>query len=107
MGSMTKPSLESDEHVYNLAMFLLTSARGCMDEPPIYGPLRLIQALGRLASISRHAERIETDEFLLRAKRKIDRNQHRALQSEEEFTKFLDSLILEFTAELKRRNKID
>ena len=94
-----------NDYVYDLAMFLLTSARGCLDEPPQYGPLRLMQALSRLATASRHAPCINTDEFLLAAKKKIDENEHVALQSEEEFTKFLDSMIREFTAELKRRNR--
>ena len=104
---MTEPSMGPDEYVYGLAMFLLTSARGCLDEPPLYGPLRLLQALSRLSTISRYAGCVEADEFLAGAKRKIDRNQHRALQSEEEFAKFLDSLIKEFTAELKRRNGVE
>ena len=102
---MTEPAMGPDEYVYSLAMFLLTSARGCLDEPPIYGPLRLLQALSRLAAVSQYADCIKTDEFLASAMQKIDKNQHRALQSEGEFATFLDSLIKEFTDELKRRNQ--
>jgi uncharacterized protein DUF6092 len=94
-----------DDYMYDLAMFLLTSARGCLDEPPIYGPLRLMQALSRLATTSRHMPCVSADEFLLAARKKIDQNEHIAFESEEEFTKFLDSMIREFTAELKRRNR--
>ena len=100
---MTKASTQANEYVYNLAMFLLTSARGCIDEPPLYGPLRLIEALSRLATIPQHAACVDTDEFLLKEKKKIEENERVALQSEEEFIEFLDSLIREFTAELKRR----
>lgn len=104
---MTEESIEAKEYVYDLATYLLTSARGCIEEPLLYGPLRLIDALSRLATISQHATCIREDEFLLEAKKKIDKNKYVVMQSEEEFTKFLDSMIKEFTAELKRRNKVD
>jgi len=100
-----KPSLNN--FVFGLTMSLLTSARGCMDEPKVYGPLRLIEALSRLATIPEHAPCIERDEFLAEAKKKIDENKQVVMQSEEEFTKFLDSLVREFTVELKRRNEVD
>ncbi len=95
------------EFVFNLSTYLLTSARGCIDEPLLYGPLRLIEALSRLATLSRHARCVEKDDFLLAAKKKIDDNKYVVMQSEEEFEKFLDSMIREFTTELKRRNRID
>ena len=104
---MTTASQGRDDDAFGLAMFLLTSARGCLDEPSVYGPLRLLQALSRLATISRNDANIRKDDFLVSARRKLEKNQHLALQSEEEFTRFLDSLIKEFTAELKRRNATD
>lgn len=104
---MSEESVGANEFVFDLATYLLTSARGCVDEPLLYGPLRLVETLSRLATISQHASCIETDEFLLRAKKKIDENKYLVMQSEEKFTEFLDSLIREFTAELKRRNKVD
>jgi len=100
-------TLTSSEYVYDLATYLLTSARGCIEEPLLYGPLRLIEALSRLVTISQYAPCVKKDAFLLAAKKKIDQNKYVVMQSEEEFTKFLDSLIKEFTAELKRRNNVD
>jgi len=107
MGVLTEEPVTSKEFVYDLATYLLTSARGLIDEPLLYGPLRLIEGLSRLATISERAPCIERDDFLQAAKKKIDQNKYVVMQSEEEFTKFLDSLIREFTAELKRRNKAD
>ncbi len=103
----TEEPLNSSEYVYDLATYLLASARGCIEEPLLYGPLRLIEALSRLVTISQYAPCVKKDEFLLAAKRKIDQNKYVVMQSEEEFTKFLDSLIKEFTTELKRRNKLE
>jgi hypothetical protein len=104
---MTEEAIGSKEYVYDLATYLLASARGCIEEPPMYGPLRLVESLSRLAAISQYADCIEKDDFLLKAKKKIDENKYVVMQSEEEFTKFLDSMIKEFTVELKRRNKVD
>lgn len=104
---MSEDLIGGKDFVFNMATYLITSARGCIDDPLLYGPLRLIEALSRLATIPEHAPCIEQDEFLLKAKKKIDENKHTVMQSEEEFTKFLDSMVREFTVELKRRNKVD
>jgi hypothetical protein len=104
---MSEEGVEGKEFIFGLATYLLTSARGCIEEPLLYGPLRLIEALSRLATLSDYVDCVDPDDFLLRAKKKIDENKYVVMQSQEEFTKFLDSLITEFTAELKRRNKAD
>lgn len=99
-----KPS--PNDFVFGLAVSLLTSARGCMDEPKVYGPLRLIEALSALTTIFDY-DVIEKDEFLLNAKNEIDAKLVPAvMQSEEDFTKMLDDLIRRFTIELKKRNEI-
>jgi hypothetical protein len=100
-----KPS--PNDFVFGLAVSLLTSARGCMDEPKVYGPLRLIEALSALTNIFDY-DIIEKDEFLLNAKNEIDNKLVPAvMQSEEDFTKMLDDLIRRFTIELKKRNQIE
>jgi hypothetical protein len=100
-----KPS--PNDFVFGLAVSLLTSARGCMDEPRVYGPLRLIEALSALTNIFDY-DVIEKDEFLLNAKNEIDNKLVPAvMQSEEDFTKMLDDLIRRFTIELKKRNQIE
>jgi len=100
-----KPSL--NDFVFGLTVSLLTSARGCMDEPKVYGPLRLIEALSALTNIYDY-DVLEKDEFLLNAKNEIDTKLVPAvMQSEEEFKTMLDDLIRRFTAELKKRNQIE
>lgn len=100
-----KPSL--NDFVFGLSVSLLTSARGCMDEPRVYGPLRLVEALSALTTIYDY-DTIEKDEFMLKAKKEIDTKLVPAvMQSEEEFTKMLDDLIRRFTIELKKRNRIE
>lgn len=100
-----KPPL--NDFVFGLAVSLLTSARGCMDEPKVYGPLRLIEALSALTNIYDY-DVLEKDEFLLNAKNEIDSKLVPAvMQSEEDFKKMLDDLIRRFTIELKKRNQIE
>ena len=48
--------------IIDLLGFLLTSAHGLFDEPKSYGPLRLVDAAGRLLEIS--ADAGINDEFL-------------------------------------------
>ncbi len=102
-GTDTEEPASGEEFIFGLAAYLLTSARGCVDEPKMYGPLRLVDAISRLATISEHARCLGRDEFLQEAKRKIDTNKQLVMESEEEFTKFLDQMIKEFTSELKKR----
>jgi hypothetical protein len=97
---------EMGDEVFGLATYLLTSARGCVDEPKLYGPLRLIEAISRLVALTVSTGSAK-DEFLIRAKERIDANKHLVMESEEEFTKFLDDMLREFTHELKRRNGIE
>lgn len=93
------------DEVFGLATYLLASARGCVDEPKLYGPLRLVEAISRLVALTESSD-FAKDEFLIQAKEKIDANKHLVLESDEEFTKFLDDLLREFTQELKKRNGI-
>jgi hypothetical protein len=76
----------------SLISYMLTSARGLVDEPKIYGPSRLVEAAKRLinlaedcgfydASVSEVATQIE--------ERRIDT----LLKGEAEFIRFMDDLI--------------
>ena len=94
------------DDVFALVTYMLTSARGCVDEPKLYGPLRLIESISRLVALTENSG-LPKDEFLIQAKKRIDLNKHLVMESEEAFTKFLDELLREFTQELKRRNRIE
>lgn len=98
-----EPAEDGQRFVFELATFLLTAARGCVDEPPIYGPLRLVDGVSRLADIYDHVDCIESDSFLLRAKERIDERKFDVMASEERFVDFLDDLIEEFGDEIAGR----
>jgi Family of unknown function (DUF6092) len=91
---MTDRAQADFEHV----LYLVASARDCLDEPLIYGPFRMIEGVSRfLASVG-------DDEFLERAKEAIDREKYNVMGERERFASWLDDLLGEFAAEAKRRN---
>ncbi|MEM2122583.1 MAG: DUF6092 family protein [Candidatus Bathyarchaeia archaeon] len=96
-------STKSEEHLFELASFLAVSARGCVDEPHLYGPLRLIDGLSRLVELSRHIPCIGSDPFLERVRDQIENNKTLVMYDREKFINFLDFLVLEFAREIKRR----
>ena len=99
--SKAKPQ---DNRIFELSLYMLTAARGCVGEPLIYGPLRLVEGISRLVDIYSQTEGFRPDPFLLKAKKEIDENKYQVMASEENFIAFMDKLIIEFTDELKRRN---
>jgi hypothetical protein len=96
-------SAGAERHIFELSLFLLTAARGCVDEPKMYGPLRLVDAISRLADIYSKTDKIKPDPFLLKMKEEIDTNKYVVMSSEDDFVAFIDRLILQFTDEMKRR----
>jgi nitroreductase len=80
------------------ALYLVASARDCMDEPLIYGPFRMIEGVSRMLDGSRG------DTFLSRMKAEIDRQKYSVMADRVSFARWLDDLLRDFAAEAKRRN---
>ncbi|MEW8959988.1 MAG: DUF6092 family protein [Moorella sp. (in: firmicutes)] len=79
-----------EKSLVELFCFLLSSARGCVDEPAIYGPLRLIEAYSRLVATIGHEE---LDNFWWQQKEEIDNYKNLAMYDEEAFIKALDQTL--------------
>ena len=86
------------EPLFDHALYLVASARDCLDEPLIYGPLRLIEGVSRLI------EALPDDEFLQEQKRVIDGEKWEVMGDRDQFAAWLDELLRQFAAEAKRRN---
>ena len=95
--------MDANDYLVELAAFFLSSARGCMDEPSMYGSFRLIDGLSRLIEIPKYAQCIKKDPVLLELKREIDEKKYSVMVSEKQFVDFVDGLIKKFAIELKRR----
>lgn len=79
----------NDKH-FQLLAFLITSARGCIDEPKLYGPLRLLDAATKLIEIME--EEGKTTPEIVELQRLIDEKKDLVMYDEEAFVKFLDEL---------------
>jgi hypothetical protein len=93
---------ENDElrrQIIDLLGFLLTSAHGLFDEPKSYGPLRLVDAAGRLLEISTAAG--INDEFLNSIGKAIDEIRFESPLVDREI---LDEIITMYARELRLRN---
>ena len=83
---------------FDHVLYLVASARDCLDEPLIYGPLRLVEGVSRLI------EALPDDEFLQEQKRVIDGEKWQVMGDRDQFAAWLDELLRQFAAEAKRRN---
>ena len=87
---------------FDLALYLISSARDCVEEPPIYGPLRLLVGVQRLTSFCETNEGM-SDEFLTRTKERLDAAFLLVMKDRSAFVKALDELLQDFSEEEKRR----
>jgi len=99
--SEVKPS--GDDYLFEIAVFLATSALNCIDEPPLYGPFRLLDALSKVADLPKYAPCLKEDPFLQKIKAIVDEKKFLVMYSAEEFRKAIDEIVKMFAEELKRR----
>lgn len=97
---MGMENILEDEH-FQLLAFLVASARGCVDEPAIYGPLRLIDAAEKLVNIIEEKYGRKLPE-LEDVKNTIEKARNVILTDEEEFVKTLDELVVKVSKIIKR-----
>ncbi len=84
---------------FELLSFLITSARGLIDEPQIYGPLRLLDAAAKLINIMEKEGRL-TDE-LREIRQLILEKSDLVIRDEKAFIEFLDELSLKLARIIK------
>jgi hypothetical protein len=86
------------EPLFEHALYLVASARDCLDEPLIYGPFRMIEGVSRLI------ESFPGDDILRAQKAVIDREKYEVMGDRDRFAAWLDEILRQFAAESKRRN---
>jgi hypothetical protein len=91
-----------DYDVFDLATYLVASARDCLEEPLIYGPLRMLEGVNRIILMGERDQRFH-DDFLLKMRTRVSTDILKVMSDREKFEKALDDLLLEFADELKRR----
>ena len=89
-----------EKQLFDLIGYMLTSARGLVEEPKMYGPFRLIEGVSKLCEILL-AEGGPFDEFYHPLKEKIDERKFSLITDEEAFIALLDETVLDFTRKIK------
>jgi hypothetical protein len=87
----------SDDRLFEHVLYLVASARDCLDEPVLYAPQRMLEAISRLV------ESFPDEAFLREAKVEIDRNKAGFIDDPSAYKRWLDELLRHFAAEAKRR----
>ena len=99
--SAKKPT--GNDYLFEIAVFLATSAQGCLNEPPLYGPFRLLDALSKLAEFPDYVQGLAPDPFLVEVKAIVDEKKFLVMYDVEGFKKAIDEIIKRFAGELKAR----
>jgi len=91
-----------NDALFELAAYLIASARDCLEEPQIYGPLRLIVGVEKIIEMGKLDPTLY-DEFLESKKETITKETLAVMSNREAFSKMLDDILLSFSEEMKRR----
>lgn len=90
--------------LFDPLVYLVASARDCLDGPIIYAALRMLEAVSRTIEVAADLPGVGQDAFLVEAKRRIDEEKDGVMADRERFVAWLDTLLVEFATEAKRRN---
>jgi hypothetical protein len=82
---------ELTEKYFELVGYMVTSARNLLEETPLYGPFRLVDATSRLIAIL-EAEGL-ADRGLLSVREQIDASKYSVMDDPAKFRAFLDDLV--------------
>ncbi len=110
---MSSGNSQSETYFFEWAAYMVASARGLLDEPQIYGPIRLLEALRKLLEVLRTVSILEQDLFLTQIEQKLERREYlpssklKTQPGLEWFEKYLDQIAEEFAREAKRRMKFE
>lgn len=102
-GTMEKVKQTGNDYLFELALFLATSAQGCLNEPPLYGPFRLLDALSRLIDLPDYGESLAKDPYLKELKNFVDSKKFLVMYDVDGFKKAIDEIVMRLTVEAKNR----
>ena len=92
-----------ENRLFELVAYLVSCSRLSLDEPPIYGSFRLIEAVGRLTDAA-DALDIPVDPEIRDAREQIETNKLLMINDHDGYRAWLDRLLAEVAAEATRRN---
>jgi hypothetical protein len=99
MSATEKLGPNADRELYELLGYLLTSARGLLEEPGEYGPLRLLEGASRLCGLM-VAGGSSYGDTLGGLKSGIDAGKFSVMTDPEAFAQTLDRAVRDYTRRL-------
>jgi hypothetical protein len=100
---MSQRMVTTEEDLYELLSFLVSSAHLCVDEPKLYGTFRLVDAASRLIGFALKSGQLEDDQFLREFKEDVDKRKFLVTTDEEGYLQFLEDATRKMAKEMKRR----
>jgi len=94
---------ENESPLFDPLVYLVASARDCLDGPILYAALRMVESVSRFVDAMQEAG-LPHDRFLEAAKHQIDEEKDTVMADRQAFVAWLDRLLAEFATEAKRRN---
>lgn len=89
------------DDLLNYLSFIISSAKGCLKEPKIYGPFRLVESLDKLIKIL-EKNNILIDELVLNIAQKINYGKSSFMEDESAFIEMLDEITFDLINALRR-----
>lgn len=90
------------DELFDLICYLVVSARNCVEETKLYGPLRLAEAASRIIALM--AQRGMSTEFLCSLRERIESSKYTVMTDVPAFVRMLDDAAAAVGAELARRD---
>ena len=87
-----------ERKIFEVVGYMVTSARNLLDETPLYGPFRLVDAVSRLVTVLE--EEGLSSPRLSALKERIEEGKYSVADDPEEFRRFLDGLVQEVVESL-------
>lgn len=100
---MSERMVVSEEGLYEMLAFLVTSAHMSVMEPEFYGTFRLVDAACRLTGLALESGQLEADQFLREFKEDADKRKLLLMTDQESYFQFLEDATTKMAKEMKRR----
>ena len=88
-----------DKEMLEFMGYLVTSARGLVDEPALYGPFRLLEGVSKLCTILEEAG-IGDRAFITSLQKKVDGGKFSVMTDRNAFVAMMDDVVLDVTKQL-------
>lgn len=93
----------TEDDLYKVLSFLVSSSHLCVVEPKLYGTFRLIDAASRLTEAALAGGHLADDEFLQQFKEKTDQGATLLMTDEQAYIQYLEDMTRLLAKEMKRR----